>query len=39
MIDLAIRNVQVLDGTGSAAVAADVEVDQGRIRTIGSAGP
>lgn len=38
MIDLAIRNVQVLDGTGSAAVTADVEVDQGRIRTVGSAG-
>jgi N-acyl-D-amino-acid deacylase len=39
MIDLAIRNVRLLDGTGSPAFSADVEVDLGRIRSVGSAGP
>jgi len=39
MIDLAIRNVRVLDGTGAPAFAADVAVDQGRIRAVGNAGP
>jgi len=38
MTDLTIRNVRVLDGTGAAAFDADVEVDGGRIRSVGSAG-
>lgn len=38
MVDLAIRNVNVLDGSGSAAFEADVEIDDGRIRTVGTAG-
>jgi len=38
MTDLAIRNVQVLDGSGGAAFAADVEVDGGRIVSVGKAG-
>lgn len=38
MIDLAIRNVKVLDGSGAPPFAADVEVDEGRIRTVGHAG-
>jgi len=39
MTDLAIHNVRVLDGSGGAAYAADVEVDGGRIRAVGRAGP
>jgi len=39
MTDLAIRNVRVLDGSGGAAYEADVEVDGGRIRAVGRAGP
>jgi len=38
MIDLAIRNVRVLDGSGAPAFVADVEVDEGRIRSVGQAG-
>ena len=38
MIDLAIRNVKVLDGSGSSAFAADIGVDDGRIHTIGTVG-
>src|SRR5215468_10091458 len=38
MTDLAIRNVQVLDGSGGAAFSADVEIDGGRIVSIGTAG-
>ncbi len=37
MIDLAIRNVRVLDGSGSTAFDADVEVDGGRITAVGRA--
>ena len=36
-IDLIIRNASILDGTGAPAYAGDVEVDDGRIRTVGSA--
>ena len=35
-IDLIIRNARVLDGNGTPAVMADVEVDDGRIRAVGS---
>lgn len=38
MIDLAIRNVKLLDGSGGPAYAADVEVDGGRITSVGKAG-
>lgn len=38
MTDLAIRNVAVLDGTGSGAIVADVGVTDGRISDIGSVG-
>ena len=38
MVDLVIRNVKVLDGSGTDAFEADVEVDDGRIRSIGKAG-
>jgi N-acyl-D-amino-acid deacylase len=38
MIDLAIRNVRVLDGDGGPAVAADVGVDGGRVDSIGRVG-
>jgi len=37
MIDLAIRNVRVLDGSGGPAFDADVEIDAGRITTVGRA--
>ena len=37
MIDLAIRNVRVLDGSGGAAFDADVEIDAGRITAVGRA--
>ena len=39
MIDLAIRNVRVLDGNGGPAFAADVGVHGGRIESIGRVGP
>jgi N-acyl-D-aspartate/D-glutamate deacylase len=39
MIDLAIRNVRVLDGSGGPAREADVEIDGGRIRSVGTAAP
>jgi N-acyl-D-amino-acid deacylase len=39
MIDLAIRNVQVLDGSGGPARQADIEIDGGRILSVGTAGP
>jgi N-acyl-D-amino-acid deacylase len=35
--ELAIRNVQILDGTGAPAYAADVTIDAGRISAIGTA--
>ncbi len=38
MIDLAIRNVRVLDGSGGAAFDADVGVDDGRISSVGKVG-
>lgn len=37
--DLAIRGARILDGSGGPAVAGDVEVGEGRIQRIGSAGP
>jgi len=38
--DLAIRDVRILDGSGSPAVEGDVEVDGGRIASVGGkAGP
>jgi N-acyl-D-amino-acid deacylase len=37
MINLAIRNVRVLDGSGGAAFEGDVEVDGGRITAVGRA--
>ncbi len=36
-IDLIIRDAEVLDGNGGPAVRADVEVDGGRIRHVGTA--
>lgn len=36
-IDLIIRNARILDGTGKPAFEGDVEVDAGRIRTVGAA--
>lgn len=39
MTDISIRNVRVLDGTGSPAFAADIEITDGRIKTVGTAGP
>ena len=36
-IDLIIRNARILDGTGAPAFEGDVEVDEGRIRTVGGA--
>lgn len=39
MTDLTIRNVNILDGTGAAQFKADVEVEGGRIKSIGTAGP
>jgi N-acyl-D-aspartate/D-glutamate deacylase len=38
MIDLAIRNVRVLDGSGAEPFAADVEIDGGRVVSVGKAG-
>jgi N-acyl-D-aspartate/D-glutamate deacylase len=38
MTDISIRNVKVLDGTGSPAFEADIEISDGRIKTVGSAG-
>ncbi len=38
MTDISIRNVKVLDGTGGEAFAADLEIQDGRIKTVGSAG-
>src|SRR4029453_12979235 len=35
---LGIRNVRVLGGSGGPAFEADVEVEDGRIRSVGSAG-
>ncbi|MEM7221172.1 MAG: D-aminoacylase [Pseudomonadota bacterium] len=39
MLDLAIRNANILDGTGSPARAGDVGVDGDRIAEIGTVGP
>ena len=36
-VDLAIRNVRIIDGTGAPAFDADVEIDGGRITTVGTA--
>ena len=38
MLDLAIRDVSVLDGSGSPAFRADVAVHDGRIHAVGAAG-
>ncbi len=38
MLDLAIRDVAVLDGSGAPAFRADVAVHEGRIHAVGSAG-
>ena len=38
MLDLAIRNVKLLDGTGREAFDADVTVDGGRVHSVGRAG-
>ncbi|MEQ9004020.1 MAG: hypothetical protein RIE74_10685, partial [Pseudomonadales bacterium] len=38
MIELAIRNVEVLDGTGAPPRAADVGIDGGRIVAVGTVG-
>ena len=35
MIDIAIRNARILDGTGKPAFEGDVEIHEGRIRTVG----
>lgn len=37
--DLTIRNARIIDGSGSEAFAGDVEVRDGRIHSIGTAGP
>ncbi len=34
-IDLIIRNARILDGLGNPAFEGDIEVDEGRIRTVG----
>ena len=34
-VDLAIRNVRIVDGTGAPAVEGDVTVDRGRIASVG----
>ncbi len=39
MTDLTIRNVNVIDGTGAAPYLADVEIEAGRIKSIGTGGP
>jgi N-acyl-D-aspartate/D-glutamate deacylase len=36
-IDLSIRNARILDGNGGPAFEADVEVDEGRVRLVGTA--
>lgn len=36
-IDLVIRNARILDGTGKPAFGGDIEVDDGRIRSVGEA--
>ena len=36
--DLVIRNARVIDGSGSPAFPADVEISDGRITTVGTAG-
>lgn len=38
MLDLAFRNVQILDGTGAAAFSGDVGVVDGRIAEVGDVG-
>jgi N-acyl-D-amino-acid deacylase len=39
MTDLTIRNVNILDGTGSPEFQADIEIENGRIKSVGNAGP
>ena len=39
MTDITIRNVNILDGTGGPEFMADVEIENGRIKSIGTAGP
>jgi N-acyl-D-amino-acid deacylase len=36
-VDILIRNARILDGTGAPAFEGDVEIEDGRIRTVGSA--
>lgn len=36
-VDIIIRNARILDGTGAAAFEGDLEVEDGRIRSVGSA--
>ncbi len=38
MTDLTIRNVQLLDGTGSEAFTADIDVEDGRIAAVSTSG-
>jgi N-acyl-D-aspartate/D-glutamate deacylase len=38
-VDLVLRNAHVVDGTGSAAIRADVGIDGGRIAVVGYVGP
>ena len=38
MIDIAIRNVKILDGTGSPAFEGDVGIDGDRISAVGQVG-
>lgn len=37
-MELAIRNVRILDGSGGAAFAGDVGIDDGRVAAVGSVG-
>ncbi len=39
MTDIAIRNAQVLDGTGSSAITADIGIEGDRITQVGDVGP
>ena len=37
-VDLVIRNARILDGSGGPGFSGDVEVSEGRIATVGTAG-
>ena len=39
MADIAIRNVSIIDGSGGEAFVGDVEIEGGRITSVGKAGP